>query len=252
MNALERAGYLAHSKTERFSRSLERANALIREMLWRREQPYVAFSCGKDSSVLLWLVLQHRPNITARILTSGETRLLYPDIDDVLRWWREGFPSLHLEEVLVDRVFTPEWSDVTWTQQRKAGRRDILQYLPQGRDGVFLGLRDAESNRRRMATRKMGPLRQYRASRRDNLGETWVCCPLASWTTKDVFALLTRENIPLLQAYGSGEHAASMRTTMRLTGDAVRQNAFVELRMRDKAAYNKLLSRFHELERWNG
>ena len=55
---------------------------------------------------------------------------------------------------------------------------------------------------------------------------------------------------PLLSAYEA--EGLDARTTMRLTGDAVRQGGVVHLRMRDKAAYNALIRRFPELREWDG
>jgi len=243
VRAIERAGYLAYGRTREHLVRRERALALIVEGLARCQAPYVAFSGGKDSSALLHLVLQVRSRMTARILTSGETRQVHGNIDVVLDWWRQRYSGLELQEICVDRVWSDEWADADWTAQRKAGRRDIAKLLPGGHDGAFLGLRDEESNARRMATRKYGPIRRHA----DGL---YVICPLFAWRLADVGAVLAECGAPLLSAYEA--EGLDARTTMRLTGDAVRQGGVVHLRMRDKAAYNALIRRFPELREWDG
>jgi 3'-phosphoadenosine 5'-phosphosulfate sulfotransferase (PAPS reductase)/FAD synthetase len=247
---IERAGYLAHGRTAAFKRHMEEARSVIRAGFGVAANPYVAYSAGKDSSCLLWLVLEQRLDIAARILTSGETRLLHPDLDDILDWWRVRFPALDLQEILVDRVFTSDWQEATWLEQRKAGRRDIVTYLPTAEfDGVLLGLRSEESKARLMANRR-GLMRQYKATRKDALAGTWCICPLANWTMEDIGAFTALHDLPLLSAYDEGLEA---RTTMRLTGDAARQNALVNLRLRDKVGYNRLVERFPEIVReWGG
>jgi len=243
MKPVERAGYLAYGRTQEHRYRREMALDLIAEGLDRCQSPYVAFSGGKDSSALLHLVMQVRSDMVARILTSGESRQIHGNIDSVLSWWRERYPGLDLQEVRVDRVWSREWVDSDWTEQRKAGRNDIARLLPDDHDGAFLGLRDEESNARRMATRKHGAIRRHADG-------FYVICPLHDWRIADVGAVLAESGAPLLSAYTT--EGLETRTTMRLTGDAVRQGGVVQLRMRDKAAYNILVLRFPELREWDG
>jgi sulfate adenylyltransferase subunit 2 len=253
MQALERAGYLARAQSTAFGRRVDGALAVIREGLSVCHRPFVSFSAGKDSTALLWLALQERADISARILTSGESRNMHADLDEVFEWWRTAYPSMELREVLVDRVWADEWASATWDEERKAGRGDIVRGLwgSGDFDGVLMGLRDDESNARRIAN-KRGLIRRYRDTRGDIAAGGWVICPLARWTTQDVATLIVSRGLPLLRAYDVGIDGMNERTTMRLTGDAVRQNAMVDLRMRDKGEYNRVVKRFEELQRWGG
>lgn len=248
MNALERAGYLAYGRLSVHQRRLNHAHDVIRGALAVASRPYVAFSAGKDSAVLLWLVLQTRSDVIARILTSGESRVVHANLDQVLGWWRDRFPTLTMDEVLVDRVFADGWQDASFDQQRKAGKGDIVRELTGGFDLVFMGLRDEESKAREIANRR-GELRRYTQHRRDGAAGMYVCCPLSKWTTDDIGAEIVAHDLPLLTAYSQDE-GLEARTTMRLTGDAVRMNAVVNMRLRDPAAYNRMLQRFPELAHW--
>lgn len=252
MRRIETAGYIAHSRTAVFRRRMEEAKNIIAEFLHIAENPYVAFSGGKDSSCLLFLVAEQKPNISARLLSSGETRLLHDNIDEVLNWWRERFPALDLVEINIDRVFADEWADADWATQRRAGRGDLANFLPASGefDGVFLGLRNEESASRRLANLRGGAIRQYTENRNDACAGLWVACPLANWATTDVGAFIVAHQLPLLAEYERAGLEA--RTTARLTGDAARQNALQALRLRDPDGYNRLLQRFPELTWWAG
>lgn len=250
MDSYVRAGYMAYGRLAVHQRRVAHAQDVIRRALNITRDCYVSFSAGKDSSALLWLVLQEWSEARARILTSGESRTVHGNLDDVLTWWRERWPDMTLNEILIDRVFTPEWEHVGFDAQRKAGRGDIVRELTAGSALVFLGLRDEESNARRIAN-KRGEIRRYSHTRRDGAAGMYVCCPLARWTTDDVGAEIATHGMPLLGAYEQHDGLGA-RTTMRLTGDAVRGNAVVELRRRDPAAYNRLLQRFPELVHWGG
>jgi 3'-phosphoadenosine 5'-phosphosulfate sulfotransferase (PAPS reductase)/FAD synthetase len=63
-----------------------------------------------------------------------------------------------------------------------------------GCDGVFLGLRAAESHARAMNIYTRGML----YDRKDG---TRRCCPLAFWTTEDVFAYLTEHEVEINPCY---------------------------------------------------
>jgi sulfate adenylyltransferase subunit 2 len=225
-------------------RRLEKAIMIIRESLELCEKPYVAFSCGKDSSVLADLVFDIDPTVPLRFLSSGETRLLH-DVDKVIDYFRVR--GADVQEINIDRVFSEGWSDSSWEAQRKAGNRD-MELLNIGYDAVFMGLRAQESRRRQislMAQRTEGlPPYCYRYKHIRN-GMLRIC-PLAEWKTEDVAAYLHQKQIPVLDWYE--EHGLAARTTARLTGDAVRQNVMVWIKRNNPDGYHRLVERFPELK----
>jgi len=248
VDALTQAGFLAHATLPIYQRRIARARGWIRDALELCENPYVAWSVGgKDSSVMLDLVLKEAP-VETRVLVSGETRYIFPEFDEIVKWWRLKYKNrLTISLVETDRV----WSgDMAFDEQRKAGRNDIMNLLPtKQHDLVFLGLRDEESNIRRLANIR-GIIRRYATSRRKNIRGKYVCVPVAKLSTADVAAYITTKQIPVFNVYT--ECGFEERTTLRLTGDAVRQMAFQRLRITNPKEYNTLLYRFPELNRWNG
>lgn len=249
MTGLERAGYLAHARTAGFARRVQAARACIAWTLEQCRRPYVAFSAGKDSSALLFLVREAAPEIQARFLRSGETTQLHRNVDAVLAWW--AGQGARVETILVDRVWAPEWLEATFDEQRRAGRGDLERLLIRPEDdGLFLGLRRDESTRRRiaLARREQTPLGRLPVRTIQPLGRPLLrAAPLADWTTQDVGALIALHGLPLLDAYAA--EGLETRTTARLTGTAVGREALARLRARDPRGWAELVARFPELGR---
>lgn len=234
---------LLWSKMPQYTEKLKRTSEAISQMLRISAHPYIAFSCGKDSSVLADLVLSIDPSVTCRFISSGETRIVH-NVDDVIRHFTERYGAL-VEEINIDRVFSVEWEKATFDEQRKAGRRDIQRIDNHGYDGVFMGLRKEESRGRKISLsfhKTDGlPDGMYRYSDRD----FYRMCPLADWKTQDIGAYIAVNNIPMLDWYR--EYGFEARTTARITGDAVRQNVLFYIHKHNPAGYQKLVKRFPEL-----
>lgn len=236
--------YLAHARRPAHRIVRDEAERCISWALSVSERPYVAFSCGKDSSVLAHLVLAVAPGVPLRFLSSGETRLMH-DVDGVLGWFRAR--GARVEETNVDRVFAPGWEGATWDEQRKAGRGDLAR-LNEGHDAVFMGLRIAESPARerslRMHRDREAPGFCYRYRSGPRVGMLRAC-PLSRWSVEDVGAYLAEHSIPVLHWYHA--HGLDGRTTARLTGDAARTYALSYMARSNPDGVHALTDRFPEL-----
>ena len=258
MRPVERAGYLAHARTTGFLAHVERARQTIRCALGISRALYVAWSAGKDSSAMLWLAAEECPTISARILTGGETRLLYPSLDSIIAWWRERWPQMDLQEVLVDHVFAPGWEHATWEEQWRTFFNEWDRYLNRSCgdwDGFLVGLRAEESRMRRAWLRRRIPdceyaIYRYSPNRSRASRNLYRICPLDRWTVADVATLHVLHDIPLLETY----HAEGIdaRTHLRTGRRSVQEfGQIAELRRRDPESYNRLIQRFPELARWS-
>ncbi len=238
--------YRLHAKLPAYQRHVARAREIIGGILQHIKYPYIAFSCGKDSSVLAHMVMQFVPSAPLRFLSSGETRLVH-NVDDVLQY----FNSLgaEIQEINVDRVFSEEWKDATWDEQRKAGRHDMELLNDSSFDGIFMGLRAEESRARKISLYKQQTdglpyfCYQYKTGKRQDMIR---CCPLGNWTTIDVGTYIIEHGLPYLDWYG--HQGFEGRTTARLTGDAVRQYALVWLKKNKPDSWNRLSMRFPEFK----
>lgn len=215
----------------------------VKAMLALAKSPYIAFSCGKDSSVLADIVLRINPKIKLRFVSSGETRLIH-NIDEVMNYFRDKYGA-RIEEINFDRVFSEEWKNASFDEQRKAGRRDIQNLDNSLFDGVFMGLRIGESRGRKislsMCKSNELPPNSYKYVNRD----FYRFCPLAYWKTEDIGAYIVENSIPTLDWYK--EYGFEARTTARMTGDAVRQNTLFYLKVHNPQGYQKIVERFPEL-----
>lgn len=258
MRALERAGYLAHAQSAAFQRRLERARATIAWAMEHCGTGYVAWSAGKDSSAMLWLVAEADPRAHVRILCGGETRLLYASLDSIIAWWQERWPELDLQEIFVDRVFAEGWQDAGWLEQHLTmlGEWDKFMGRRTGIEGLrtlYLGLRAEESPQRRLALKLRVDgcpyaIHQYSQSRHSSSRGLYRVAPLDAWRTADVAALHVLHDIPLLETY----HTEGMeaRTHLRAGRRSVIFGQIAELKRRDPQNYNRLTQRFPELARW--
>lgn len=234
---------LVYSKLTTYKVKKQRTIDNIAEMLSMSKSPYIAFSCGKDSSVLADMVLKLNPTIPLRFISSGETRILH-NVDDVIAFFREKYGA-NIEEIVFDRVFSEEWKDASFDEQRKAGRRDIQNIDNANFDGVFMGLRSQESRGRQISLaccRTEGlPRNMYKYANRD----FYRMCPLKEWKTEDVGAYIVENQIPTLNWYKVNGFDA--RTTARLTGDSIRQNTLSFIKMQNPVGFRRLVERFPEL-----
>lgn len=241
---IDRELYRLYANLPVYQRHIEQAKDIIQGILRYVKRPYVAFSCGKDSSVLAHLVLQFAPGVPLRFLSSGETRLVH-NVDDVLEFYR--FRGAEIQEVNIDRVFSDEWINATWDEQRKAGRGDLELLNDNSFDCIFMGLRAEESRPRKisLARNQTSGLprfcHRYKTGKRLNMIR---CCPLANWLMEDVGAYIVEHNLPYLDWYDYSGFEG--RTTARLTGDAVRQNALFWLKKNKPENFAVLAKRFPE------
>jgi 3'-phosphoadenosine 5'-phosphosulfate sulfotransferase (PAPS reductase)/FAD synthetase len=161
----------------------------------------ISWSTGKDSSAMTHLV-----------------RAIYPDTPIMIQFDDCDWPT---KRAYADRVAAaqnwhahkvePTFSVWDRMQSGEIGREDFcaqshsltqdafLKPLAEkqrelGCDGVHMGLRADESKARNVHLRSRGELYQIAS------GE-WRCCPLARWTSEDVFAYLTAHNVEINPCY---------------------------------------------------
>lgn len=249
MSGLAAAGRVAHAMLPAYSRRVEQARGFVREALAQCERPYVAYSGGKDSAVLLHIVAEQCPKVDAQILTGGESRLLHRDLQSILDWWRDH-TQVNLMEVHVDTVFSDAWQDASFEESYAQFYDGWNKYLhDKGHDGVFIGLRRQEAGARDMLYRRFGPVHRYAADRKDVRAGIVLACPLFNLLEQDVWAYVTTYQIPTFEAYEQGNE----RTKTRLGWRAMNEfGQLAELRVRDPAAFNAIVTRFPELRRLGG
>ena len=171
-------------------------------MLRACKKPYVAFSCGKDSTVLADMILRISPGTPLRFVSSGETRLIH-NVDDVIDYFRSTYYA-EIEEINYDRFFSGGWQGKNYDEVRASAHGDIKSLNRNTSfDGVFMGLRKEESRKRKISLSLCQseelPWNMYKYADR----EFYRMCPLANWKTEDVGAYIVEHDIPVLNWYNS-------------------------------------------------
>ena len=204
MDAKWRETFQLWSRTEQHQHALQAAPEIIQHALETARKPYVAFSGGKDSTVMTHLVLQHAPDTMVLHWDYGRAFVPEPIQRETLRNARLlGARNLRVETSSLYRKLGRRAQNVL-------GKHLIGRLLPQlaqeGYDLAFVGLRRQESLRRR---------RRIRSGR--TLSAMRECYPLQDWDWRDVWAYIVRHDLPYLALYDEraalvGYHAARFTT----------------------------------------
>ena len=182
MSSAQRKLFWLHAQKPIFKRSVSEALAIVETFLTHAQNPYIAVSGGKDSSVMLSLCRKIDPNLDAvhldfhtafpETLALFDTyqNLKFVDVGDRLEMLAEG--GMH------------DNSDKGKIRNFNAKRIRAAGY-----DGWFYGLR-AEEN-----PKKRGRLLRVRGDFFQNKDGFWICQPIARWTYRDVWAYIVSENL---------------------------------------------------------
>jgi len=208
---------LAYAFLDVFLNRVLEAKTVISQALAKMRKPYVACSWGKDSTVLLHLLLQFKPNITVVFINQGHNCPMikkygvacgeWPDTyrirDQLVKQWNLNLIELRPPCVCrlqrkhgVPYVGYGDWQEIDrkiyqeliWDPIKELIKREHF-------DGCFLALREWESKTRHMMLRHHGPL--FFAKRWGLL----ECNPLANWTGQDIWAYIAKHKLPYNTIY---------------------------------------------------
>lgn len=160
----------------------------IAAALAQAQRPLVSWSGGKDSTVLVHLVLAQAPDTLVLHWDYGRAFVPAPVHAEILANARRlGVRHLRVET-------SPLYRQLGRQARNVMGRHLIGRLLPQlaaeGYDLDFVGLRAEESLKRRRRMR-----------RREMVSVIPECWPLADWRWLDVLAYTVAHELPLLSLY---------------------------------------------------
>ena len=187
-----------YAQLPRFRRRVEEADRLIQAALSKMARPYIAFSTGKDSTVMADLVWSQEPSVPAIYFDAD---CAFPESTALLsRYEAIGKPIIRwpCEPILdtMERAGGPSSDKCEAETMRSTVYRPIKSLLKRHKfDGVFLGLRDEESPGRASLSRFRG---QLFWQKRDGL---WECLPMARWTYLDIWAYILKNEIDYCAVY---------------------------------------------------
>lgn len=205
-----------NSKLKRYKSLVQKTKKFIANSLRQVEKPYLACSFGKDSSVMLHLVLQYDSAISVRFATHPETNFL-DSYADVVPWWTDNY-KINLQDIYCEGGLLKVKHD----QRNKLNEGDW--------DSFFVGIRAEESFGRKISLRKHGQFHRLKAGR-------IKICPMAWWKEIDIGTYLYRNNIPVLDKYK--HYGIGARTTSGIARTHIAEN-LQSVRDMDSARFNQL------------
>lgn len=183
--------FAQRARLPEYRRLLVATERVIARALDVIQSGYVAFSAGKDSTVLLHLARAQAPDLPAVYVDDEwrlpETDALLDTTPDLRRVAKTGYYTEWFSSWQGHRPDNAEWVGDTY---RPDWARVVLGY-----DGCFLGLRADEAVRRRQYLRRDG---QLHFNQRRN---AWQCCPLAYWSVMDIWTYIHSNSVPYNAAY---------------------------------------------------
>jgi len=210
---------LLYAKLPIFRKRIEKANEIIDRALEMIKNPYLACSFGKDSSVMLHLVLQKKGDIPIVFINQGECAE-WPDTyklrDKLIKEWNLNYIELHPPSLFsLYEKYGISWIDGGQEIENKIC--EDLIYKPARElikkwnfDGVFMGLRKEESRSRFMSGATRGPIYKVRNIYKSEKG-IFHCTPLLNWKGQDIWSYITSKNIPFNEIYKKTKFATRDR-----------------------------------------
>lgn len=214
----------------RYKRQLDNAENIISQGLAQMKKPYVSCSFGKDSVVLLHLVLQQCPSIPILFINS---QYCFPDTYKVRDEFVKRF-NINLFELVQEHDYLDIINQYGLPDDRsKAQQKKVVELLKKdtanmwakknGFDGHFWGLRKEESIGRKILLNTKGTL--FLAK----MAGLWRCSPLANWSYEDIWVYILTNDVPYSGIYAKDKFCdpKQIRNSSWVTTDGAALNGRV-------------------------
>jgi len=198
MNALLTAGFEAHSLLSFYQKHIEEARNNVKRALALCNNPYIAFSTGKDSVVMADLVWQIEPSIPAVYFDADAS---FPESKELLKQYKKKGKTIiewKTESLLntMARVGGPRAKESEAATMRSTVYKPVKEVVETfAFDCAFVGVRAGEGINRKRAVRGNGVLFY---SKRDEVFISW---PIAWLTFNDVWAYIVSNRIDYCTVY---------------------------------------------------
>lgn len=243
-------GYLAHSMSDTYKRRMEKARQNICESLRISMKPYIAFSTGKDSTVLANLVWEQSPDTPAVYFDADAA---FPEsLESLERYSNRKEVIIFKTEPILDTIARAGGPTAhncearTLENQVHIPVKNLLKEYDF--DGAFVGLRAEESQGRKKNLRVRGPIH---FSKQYGIYSFW---PIGHLTFDDVWAYILSNDIDYCALYDKQFEMGLPFEDCRLSYWAGETNhefgRWIVLKRGWPELFNKLADRFPEVRRF--
>jgi len=199
-----------------YNKKVNLANEIIKETLSKSKKPAVAFSGGKNSLVVLHLVLKYKPDVT---VVFNNTLIEYPEtvryVHKIAEEWNLNFHEVKPEKGVNYWKIVKEYG---FPQIRKFRRDGIAEpkccsllktkpvskfYNENNIDCYLSGISAYESRMRKLVIYKNGLIRLVKKIGHDGYLKqpTIATYPVALWSDKDIWRYIKENNLPVNPVY---------------------------------------------------
>jgi len=236
------------ARTEAFRSRLETTEEVIRYTLQWHQDAYVSSSFGKDSVVLLHLLIQLRPNIPVMFINSN---YCFPDTyqvrDEFVRRYKINLHEIKQPYDYMELIYEYGLPHERTRQQQKQVvellKKDLgNQWAKDNQKSCcFWGLRKEESRGRAALLNSKG---------RTFYNETkglFFSAPLADWKWEDIWAYIAEFNVPFSEIYTKQMFCdpRQIRNTSWITTDGLHKSGRLQwLRYYYPEYFNRLADAF--------
>lgn len=241
---------ILHGKSKRYKNKELSAKDIISRALVQMDRPYLSFSGGKDSLIMLHMVLEQKPDIP---VVYWDADASFPDtdifLDKISSEWNIDLIRFKTRPILeVFREYGIDHPQIEAKTMIATVYDPIKKLIAEyGFDGVFVGLRREESYGRKQLIKYRGPIFY---SKYQNVIE---CLPVAYFSVQDVWAYITANKLPYNPVYD--KTSMRPRNEIRVSyycGESIRERGrFVWLKKEYPDLYNRFAAEFPEV-RWFG
>jgi len=187
-----------------FKEKVRYSNELIEKFLKDHKKTIVSCSFGKDSTVMLHLVLRFAPDIPVVFANTGvEAKETLEFRDFLVKHW-----NLNYVELTPEKSFWECVKEYGYPKPRRIGKTPTPKccywlkekpfmdfYKKNNIDGVFLGFTFDENQYRGRIISSFGDCYYHKKK------SVWTCHPIAYWSTEEVWNYTRKNNLPVNKAY---------------------------------------------------
>ena len=252
--------YLKNAKLISFKDKVRYSKDLIHSVMDKIKNPYVAWSAGKDSTALMYIITQDC-GYKDSLIFSEKDDCDFPDEKDYLLKLKQKY-NLNLEivepkesmwEYLIKNKI--DLQESIHKKQHEITKKFFIECIERFKsnhpeiDGYFMGLRNEESKYRLMNYAQRG---EFYFKKSEQL---WVCNPLSKWSATDIFSYLLINKVPILSVYLKASNirlAENIRKSWWMpAGSNIRYGGITFLKMEYPELFIKLIKAFPELQQYS-